>query len=322
MAPRFSVSLQKIINELNLKTFYAPRDAGDMHISSMDINRPGLQLGGFLDYFDVERIQVMGMTENAYLQQFSNDHIASVLDGYFGLKPPAVVLSRGIEPMEEMMAAAQKHGIFLLGSTDDTAPFTAQLLAFLAVELAPRVTRHGVLVEVYGEGVLLLGDSGVGKSEAAIELVKRGHRLVADDAVEIKRVSDKSLVGSSPEIIRHFIELRGIGIIDVKHIFGMGSVKDSEKIDMVIKLEPWVSGKVYDRLGMSTEYETILDLSVPALTIPVKPGRNLAVIVEVAAMNNRQHRMGYNAAEALNNRLMSEMQEQLEKNEQQSGGAL
>ncbi len=303
MAPRFSVSLQKIINELNLKTYYAPCEAGETHIASMDINRPGLQLGGFLDYFDVERIQVMGMTENAYLRQFSSEHIAQVLDSYFALKPPAVILSRGIEPLDEMMAAAQKHGIFLLGSEDDTAPFTAALLAFLAVELAPRVTRHGVLVEVYGEGILLLGDSGVGKSETAIELVKRGHRLIADDAVEIRSVSSKTLVGSSPENIRHFLELRGIGIINVRRLFGMGAVKMTEKIDMVIQLEPWDQSKVYDRMGMDNEYIDILGHKVPATTIPVKPGRNLAIIIEVAAMNNRQKKMGYNAAAELLERL-------------------
>ncbi|MBR5558782.1 MAG: HPr(Ser) kinase/phosphatase [Oscillospiraceae bacterium] len=303
MTPRFSVSLQKIINELNLKIFYAPRDPNQMHIFSMDINRPGLQLGGFLDYFDVERIQVMGMTENAYLRQFPSEHIAQVLDSYFALKPPAVILSRDIEPLDEMLAAAEKHGIFVLGSDDATAPFTAALLAFLAVELAPRVTRHGVLIEVYGEGILLLGDSGVGKSETAIELVKRGHRLIADDAVEIRRVSNKTLVGSSPENIRHFLELRGVGIINVRRLFGMGAIKMTEKIDMVIQLEQWDQSKVYDRMGMENEFLNILDLKIPAITIPIKPGRNLAIIIEVAAMNNRQKKMGYNAAAELLERL-------------------
>ncbi|MBP1558560.1 MAG: HPr(Ser) kinase/phosphatase [Oscillospiraceae bacterium] len=303
MNQRFSVSLQKIINELNLKTFYAPRDPAQMHIFSMDINRPGLPLSGFLDYFDVERIQVMGMTENAYLRQFPSEHIASVLDSYFALKPPVVILSRDIEPMEELLAAAEKHGVFILGSDDATAPFTSALLGFLAVELAPRVTRHGVLVEVYGEGILLLGDSGVGKSETAIELVKRGHRLIADDAVEIRRVSNKTLVGSSPENIRHFLELRGVGIINVRRLFGMGAIKMTEKIDMIIQLEPWDQSKVYDRMGMDNEYTNILDLQIPSTTIPVRPGRNLAIIIEVAAMNNRQKKMGYNAAAELLERL-------------------
>lgn len=303
MNQRFSVSLQKIINELNLKTFYAPRDPAEMLIFSMDINRPGLQLGGFLDYFDVERIQVMGMTENAYLRQFPSEHISKVLDSYFALKPPVVILSRDIEPLDEMLEAAKNHGVYVLGSDDATAPFTSALLAFLAVELAPRVTRHGVLVEVYGEGILLLGDSGVGKSETAIELVKRGHRLIADDAVEIRRVSNKTLVGSSPENIRHFLELRGVGIINVRRLFGMGAIKMTEKIDMIIQLEPWDQSKVYDRMGMDNEYTEILDLKVPSTTIPVKPGRNLAIIIEVAAMNNRQKKMGYNAAAELLERL-------------------
>ena len=303
MNQRFSVSLQKIIDELNLKTFYAPRDPAQMLIFSMDINRPGLQLGGFLDYFDVERIQVMGTSENAYLRQFPSNHIASVLDAYFALKPPVVILSRDIEPLDELLAAAEKHGVFVLGSDDATAPFTSALLGFLAVELAPRVTRHGVLVEVYGEGILLLGDSGVGKSETAIELVKRGHRLIADDAVEIRRVSSKTLVGSSPENIRHFLELRGVGIINVRRLFGMGAIKMTEKIDMIIQLEPWDQSKVYDRMGMDNEYTDILDLKIPSTTIPVKPGRNLAIIIEVAAMNNRQKKMGYNAAAELLERL-------------------
>jgi len=205
--------------------------------------------------------------------------------------------------MEELLTAAEKHGVYVLGSDDATAPFTSALLAFLAVELAPRVTRHGVLVEVYGEGILLLGDSGVGKSETAIELVKRGHRLIADDAVEIRRVSNKTLVGSSPENIRHFLELRGVGIINVRRLFGMGSIKMTEKIDMIIQLEPWDQSKVYDRMGMDNEYTNILDLQIPTTTIPVKPGRNLAIIIEVAAMNNRQKKMGYNAAAELLERL-------------------
>jgi len=303
MNQRFSVSLQKIINEQNLKTFYAPIDPSEVHISSTDINRPGLQLGGFLDYFDVERIQIMGMTENAYLKQFSTEHVAEVFDHYFSLKPPVVIITRDIQPMDEMMAAAKKHGIIVLGTDEATSPFSSALISFLSVELAPRVTRHGVLVEVYGEGILLLGDSGVGKSETAIELVKRGHRLIADDAVEIRRVSNKTLVGTSPENIRHFLELRGVGIINVRRLFGMGAIKVTEKIDMVIQLEQWDQSKVYDRMGMESEYVDILGLKIPSTTIPVKPGRNLAIIIEVAAMNSRQKKMGYNAAAELLERL-------------------
>lgn len=316
------LAMETLIKELNLKWINEPFDIKNRKIINNEVNRPSLQIAGYFDYFENTRIQIVGKVELSYLSCMSGEERRNSLEKLMQTEIPCIIVTRGMEAPSEMIELADKYGVPLFSSDVATSRFMSALIAYLNVQLAPEVTMHGVLVEVYGEGVLLLGDSGVGKSEAAIELVKRGHRLVADDAVEIKRVSDKSLVGSSPEIIRHFIELRGIGIIDVKHIFGMGSVKDSEKIDMVIKLEPWVSGKVYDRLGMSTEYETILDLSVPALTIPVKPGRNLAVIVEVAAMNNRQHRMGYNAAEALNNRLMSEMQEQLEKNEQQSGGTL
>lgn len=310
------VSLQAVIDEFNLTWVTEPFDISDRKVVNNEVNRPSMQLTGYFDYFETTRIQIIGRVEISYLSTLSAEERMQSLDKLFQTDIPCVIVTRGMEVPSEMVELAAKYKVPLFSVNVATSRFMSALIAFLNIQLAPMITVHGVLVEVYGEGVLLLGDSGVGKSEAAIELVKRGHRLVADDAVEIKRVSDKSLVGSSPEIIRHFIELRGIGIIDVKHIFGMGSVKDSEKIDLVIKLEPWVAGKVYDRLGMSTEYETILDLSIPALTIPVKPGRNLAVIVEVAAMNNRQHRMGYNAAEALNNRLMSEMQEKLEKGEQ------
>lgn len=219
----------------------------------------------------------------------------------------AVVLTRNGNPTPEMMKLAEEYDTPVLRSQHPTSYFTSTLNAYLNVELAPRITRHGVLVEVYGQGVLIMGDSGVGKSEAAVELIKRGHRLVADDAVEIKRVSSKSLVGFSPDIIRHFIEIRGIGIVDVKNIFGMGAVKDSEKIDLIIHLEAWEQGKQYDRLGLVDEYTNILGLDIPSLTIPVRPGRNLAVIFEVAAMNNRQKKLGYNAAEELNRRISEHM---------------
>lgn len=310
-----SVALQAIIDEFNLEWVNTPFNIGERKIINNEVNRPSLQITGYFDYFDITRVQVIGRVEISYLSKMTSEERYNSLDKLMQTGIPCIVVTRGMEVPKEMIELADKYNVPLFLSKVTTSRFMSALIAFLNVQLAPMISMHGVLVEVYGEGVLLLGDSGVGKSEAAIELVKRGHRLVADDAVEIRRVSDKALVGSSPEIIRHFIELRGIGIIDVKRIFGMGSVKDSEKVDLVINLEPWVAGKVYDRLGMSTEYETILDLSVPSLTIPVKPGRNLAVIVEVAAMNNRQHRMGYNAAEELNNKLMSEMQEQLKNSE-------
>ncbi len=307
MGTERSVKLSEIINEFNLKWLVEPFDISGNIISNNEINRPSLQIAGYFDYFDNTRIQIVGKVELTYMAKMSSEQRREALKQLFLKDIPCIIVTHDMETPSEMKELALEYKIPIFSSKVSTSRFMSALIAYLNVKLAPQITTHGVLVEVYGEGVLLLGDSGVGKSETAIELVKRGHRLVADDAVEIKRVSDKSLVGSSPEIIRHFIELRGIGIIDVKRIFGIGSVKDTEKIDLVIKLEPWVQGKAYDRLGIDTEYETILDLTVPALTIPVKPGRNLAVIVEVAAMNNRQRRMGYNAAEALNNRLMNQM---------------
>lgn len=299
MAPVFTVSLASIMKELSLETAYMPQDPEKILVSSRDVNRPGIELTGFLDFFDDSRIIIMGNTETAYLGQCGAAHRTKILSDILVRKPPAVIIARNIEPIPELSKAAKKYEVPLLRSADATSALSAALVSYLNVELAPRVTRHGVLVEVYGEGVLLIGDSGVGKSETAIELIKRGHRLIADDAVEIRAVSKKSLVGSSPENIRHFIELRGIGIINARRIFGMGAVKLTEKIDIVINLEIWDSSKVYDRMGMDSEYMDILGVDVPVLTIPVKPGRNLAIIIEVAAMNNRQKKMGYNAAQEL-----------------------
>lgn len=299
MKSDFTVSLAKIIKEFSLETIYLPGDAEEIMVSNPEVNRPGLQLTGYYEFFDSERVQIIGKNEESYLSELSEDDLARCLESFFSRTPPMVVVSRGLEVPEIMCKAAEKHKVPLLRTEDSTSSFMAALIAFLNVQLAPRITRHGVLVEVYGEGVLLLGESGVGKSETAIELVKRGHRLIADDAVELRRVSSKSLVGSSPENIRHFIELRGIGIINASRIFGAGAVKLTEKIDMIINLEPWDAEKVYDRMGLDNERTEILGISIPSLTIPVKPGRNLAVIIEVAAMNNRQKKMGYNAAHDL-----------------------
>ena len=299
MGQKFSVSLSKIIKELSLTVAYMPNDPEEIKIFSKDITRPGLELTGFLDFFDTSRIIIFGNTENSYLSRFSSEQRFHVIDRLFAMQPPAIVVTRDIVPYPELMSAAEKCKIPVLRSVDPTSSVTAALVNFTNFELAPRVTRHGVLVEVYGEGLLIVGDSGVGKSETAIELIKRGHRLIADDAVEIRKVSNSQLIGSAPENIRHFIELRGIGIINARRIFGMGSVKLSEKIDMVINLEQWDNTKVYDRMGMSSEMTEILGNQVPICTIPVKPGRNLAVIIEVAAMNNRQRKMGYNAAREL-----------------------
>lgn len=295
----YTLPLSKIIHELQLEATYLPKSADDILIQSRDVVRPGMELSGYLEYFDPKRIAVIGRAETAMVQSWRTDKRSIALESYFSQQPPAVIFARGIEPSEEMHALAVRYGVPLLRTTESTSNIVASLVAYLNVELAPRITRHGVLVEVYGEGILLVGDSGVGKSETAIELIKRGHRLIADDAVEIRRVSSKSLVGRAPENIRHFIELRGVGIINARRIFGMGAIKMSEKIDMCINLEIWDATKLYDRMGIDSEYTEILGIRVPVMTIPVKPGRNLAVIIEVAAMNNRQKKMGYNAAQEL-----------------------
>ena len=301
----FTVNLEKVIREMKLDRLYYPNK--EVLIDTADLNRPGLQITGFFDYFDPSRIQVFGMVENTYLAGLSSEVRYNSLKRLFEKQISAVILTRNSNASAEMLKLAEEFETPMLRTSQPTSSFTSSLNAYLNVELAPRITRHGVLVEVYGQGVLILGESGVGKSETAVELIKRGHRLVADDAVEIKKVSSKSLIGVSPDIIRHFIEIRGIGIVDVKNIFGMGSVKESEKIDMIIHLEAWEKGKQYDRLGLVDEYTNILGLDIPSLTIPVKPGRNLAVIFEVAAMNNRQKRMGYNAAEELNRRITDQI---------------
>jgi HPr kinase/phosphorylase len=299
MEGKYSVPLIKVVKEFALEVLYMPPNSNEILVTSTDVNRPGLQFGGFFDYFDSDRIQVAGVTEISFLKRFVDDKRKAAIDRLFSHKPAAFVICRSLELFPEMISLAEQYQVPLFRTSDSTSSFLSGLISFLNVELAPRITRHGVLVEVYGEGILLLGESGVGKSETAIELVKRGHRLVADDAVEIKKVSSKTLVGSSPENIRHFIELRGVGIVNARRIFGMGSVKMTEKLDMVIQLEVWDNEKLYDRMGIDNEYKDILGIKIPSLTIPVKPGRNLAVIIEVAAMNNRQKKMGYNAAQEL-----------------------
>ena len=302
-----SVKVKDLVEKFGLEILCRGTNYDEDVLTITDVNRPGLQFAGFFDYFDPRRVQVMGMVENTYLKSLPMEEREKRVDEFFSRNVPAVVITREMEIEPYVLDIAKKYNTNLLRTAMGTSAFMSGLIAFLNIELAPRITRHGVLVEVYGEGILILGESGVGKSEAAVELMKRGHRLVADDAVEIRRVSSKTLVGSSPEIIRHFIEMRGIGIIDVKKIFGMGAVKDTEKIDLVIQLEVWQKGKQYDRLGLVDNYIDILGNQVPSLTIPIRPGRNLAVIFEIAAMNNRQRRMGYNAAEELNNRLMESM---------------
>lgn len=299
MSVEFSVPLSQIAEALNLTEVYVAENYKETNIPTVEINRPGLELTGYLEFFDNKRIQVLGNTEFSYLGRYGPEAQKMVIDSIFSFGPPAVIICRDIEPSNAILESAKLHKVSILSTPQSTSDLTASLVQYLNKELAPRITRHGVLVEVYGEGCLLTGDSGVGKSETAIELIKRGHRLVADDAVEIRRTAQTTLYGQSPENIRHFIELRGIGIINARKLFGMGAIKLQEKIDMVINLEQWDSAKVYDRMGLDNEYMKILGVEVPTLTIPVKPGRNLAVIIEVAAMNNRQKKMGYNAAREL-----------------------
>ncbi len=303
MAENFKVSLQRVIDEFKLETIYIHKDANDVMIEENDVNRPGLQLMGFYEYFNPERIQIIGKMEFAYLATIDEKTRKERLQLLFAQRIPALIITRELPHFSEMLELAKEYEVPLLRSKESTSNFMSGLIAFLNLNLAPRVTRHGVLIEIYGEGVFITGESGVGKSETAIELVKRGHRLVADDAVEIRKVSNISLVGSSPDNIRHFLELRGIGIINARRLFGIGAVKMTEKIDLVVELEQWNSEKVYDRMGVDTEFVSLLGVKIPSLTIPVKPGRNLAVILEVAAMNNRQKKMGYNAARELLNRL-------------------
>ena len=303
----FSVTLGQLITEFQFELIYGPEGFEKIEITTDDVNRPGLQLAGFFDYFEPQRLQIMGKAENAYVEQFDEEKRTDIFEKLCATGIPAVIVTRNIEVFPELIEAAKKYDVAVLRTNEFTSSVTSALVASLKVSLAPRITLHGVLVELYGEGILILGDSGVGKSETAIELVKRGHRLIADDAVEIKRVSDRTLVGCAPEIIRHFIELRGIGIVDVRRIFGMGAIKETERVDMIINLEQWVEGKMYDRLGMDNQYTDILGLRIQSLTIPVRPGRNLAVIIEVAAMNHRHKSMGYNAAKELNERMMKSM---------------
>ncbi|MDL2233503.1 HPr(Ser) kinase/phosphatase [Ruminococcaceae bacterium OttesenSCG-928-L11] len=300
---QFSVKLSKIISSLRLKPVYIPRDASEILIYSSEVNRPGLQLAGFFEFFDNQRVQVLGKSEFAYLELASQETYVQRFHDFFAHRPVATIVARNLPIYPEMLAAAREFECPILASDEPTSEIVSALISTLNVELAPRITRHGVLVEVHGEGILLMGESGVGKSETAMELVKRGHRLIADDAVEIRRVSARTLVGTSPENIRHFMELRGIGIINVRRIFGIGSVKVTQQIDMIIMLEHWDQKKKYDRMGMENEYMEILGNQVTSLTIPVKPGRNLAIIIEVAAMNNRQKEMGYNSAHELLGRL-------------------
>ena len=296
-----------MVQELNLHNKTPDVDISKKRITLPDINRPALQLTGYLEHFENERVQIIGYVEYTYLLHLSRENKMEAFERFVASKIPCVIFSTKTEPDEDMINLAIKYDVPIFVTDQTTSTFMAEIIRWLNVELAPCISIHGVLVDVYGEGVLIMGESGIGKSEAALELIKRGHRLVSDDVVEIRRVSDATLVGSAPDITRHFIELRGIGIIDVKTLFGVESVKDTQSIDLVIQLEEWDKDREYDRLGLEEEYTEFLGNRVVCHSLPIRPGRNLAVIVESAAVNHRQKKMGYNAAQELYRRVQENM---------------
>ena len=296
MIDTYSVPLKKLVDDFKLEIAHTSTDFDSIRITVEDVARPGLQLAGFFDHYEPMRLQVMGNVEMSYTGKLSPANRSAIFDRLCSYKFPALLIARGIQPHPEMLTMAKKHNITILLSPLPTSTISSSIITYLKDALAPRVTRHGVLVEVYGEGILLIGDSGIGKSEAAIELLKRGHRLIADDAVEIHKVSASSLIGTAPALIRNYIELRGIGIINVAKLYGMGAVKLNNQIDLVVNIVHWNTQEAYDRLGLEDQFTEILGVQIPMYTIPITPGRNLAVILEVAAMNNRQKKMGYNAA--------------------------
>ena len=305
-----SVPLEKVVEEFQLDIAFSSTDYGRIRLTVEDVARPGLQLAGYFDHFEPMRLQVMGNVEMSYLHKLSLEERTVTFDRLFSYKFPALIVCRDLPVDDICLEMAKKHNVTVLRSTEPTSTLVSAIIAYLKSVLAPSITRHGVLVEVYGEGLLLIGESGIGKSEAAVELLKRGHRLIADDAVEIRKVSSDTLVGSSPALIRNYVELRGIGIVNVAKLFGMGAVKAENQIDLVVNIVHWKSEEVYDRLGLEDQHMDILDVNLPMNTIPVRPGRNLAVILEVAAMNNRQRKMGYNPAK--------EFTEQIDKHFQDS----
>lgn len=291
------VQLKRVAEEFNLTVAYASTDYDRVQIMVEEVSRPGLPLTGFFNHFERLRVQVIGHVEADYLQTLSRERRQKIFDELFSYKIPALIFARNIEPMPECFEMAEKHDVTILRCMESTSYVVSSLITYLKNALAPRISRHGVLVEVYGEGLLLMGESGIGKSEAAAELLKRGHRLIADDAVEIRKIANNTLMGASPELIRNYIEIRGIGVINVAKLFGMAAIKRETTIDLVINIVPWSNEQIYDRLGLEDQYMDLMGVKIPAITIPVKPGRNLAVILEVAAMNNRQKKMGYNAAQ-------------------------
>ncbi|MDR3178705.1 MAG: HPr(Ser) kinase/phosphatase [Oscillospiraceae bacterium] len=306
MSCDFSVSLKKIIKNFSLEVLFVPKKFEQTFIFSSDVSRPGFELTGFLNFFDKTKILVFGKTEHNFLTKFLYLQRYKIIDKLFALNPPAIIITKNIKPYKEIIKSARKHKISVLRTSKETSTFITALISFLNIELAPRIIRHGVLIEVYGKGLIIIGDSGIGKSETAAELMKRGHKLVADDTIEIRKVSKKSLVGSSP-YVKHFMELRGIGVINIKNIFGVNSVKTNKKIDIIVQLESWDSwnlSKICDRIKTDDEYLNILSLRIPLFRIPVKPGRNLAIIIEVAVMSFRQKSVEKNFEKELFNSLI------------------
>lgn len=302
-----TVKLTKLVEDLNLKVVTPDVDMTDIKLSVPDINRPALQLTGYYDHFAWERVEVIGYVEYTYLMHLSREEKINAYEKLMSYKIPCVIFTTQMQPDEDMLRLANEYKVPTFCTDRATSEFTAEIIRWLTVELAPCISIHGVLVDVYGEGVLIMGESGIGKSEAALELIRRGHRLVSDDVVEIRKVSEVMLVGSAPDITRHFIELRGIGIVDVKTLYGVECVKDTQQIDLVIKLEEWNREKEYDRLGLEEEYIEFLGNKVVCHSLPIRPGRNLAVIVETAAVNHRQKKMGYNAAQELYKRVQENL---------------
>ncbi|MBQ6719250.1 MAG: HPr(Ser) kinase/phosphatase [Oscillospiraceae bacterium] len=296
MIDTYSVPLRTLVEKLGLKIAYASTDYAAVRLTVEDVARPGLQLAGYFDHFEPMRLQVMGNVEMSYVSKLTPQERTVAYDRLFSYKFPALLIAQNFEPDAQCLAMAKKHNITILRSPNATSNIVSAIITYLKEALAPRITRHGVLVEVYGEGILLMGDSGIGKSEAAVELLKRGHRLIADDAVEIRKIGPDLLVGTAPELIRNYIELRGIGIINVAKLFGMGAVRTENEINLVVNIVPWNTQHAYDRLGLEEQHTEILGVKVPMNTIPITPGRNLAMILEVAAMNNRQKKLGYNSA--------------------------
>ncbi|NLU24003.1 MAG: HPr(Ser) kinase/phosphatase [Clostridiales bacterium] len=303
-----AVKLSRLVEDFNLEVLLRGRDYENTEITISDVNRPALQLVGFYDYFEPKRLQILGKAEMTYLNTMPNEERRKVFDDFLRCEIPALIIARNMDAFPDMLELAEKHGRTLLRTHLTTVELTSKVIDYLNRGLAPQITRHGVLMNIYGQGVLMMGESGIGKSETAIELLKRGHRLVSDDAVEIRRISD-SLFGTAPELIRHYIEIRGIGVIDVQQLFGMGAVQFDTEIDLVIQMEQWQEFKFYDRLGVDEQMYEILGVPLPYVTVPVRPGRNLAGIVEIATMNNRQKAYGYNAARQFADRLDRQIDE-------------